>query len=209
MVRSSASVSTVTGLTLDPFQNRFEIPIAQVDGARFTVETFARYFIHDPVLYVKTAFEDLPRDLFIEEAVNGKTMHRLAGVDAWAAFSATVEHRTAEMMTVSLQPEKELIEEVTLFPVNRGFNSLIEATVHATRYRVTRNPELKSRLEALKGSVPLLGLVDDLPTLEIATTVIRSQSHTVHQRKGTLDFHQTVDLFPLLEGVIHGHGLSR
>ena len=41
-------------------------------------------FIHDPVLYVKTAFEDLPKEQFIEEPVNGKTMHRLAGADAWA-----------------------------------------------------------------------------------------------------------------------------
>ena len=27
--------------------------------------------IHDPVMYVKTAFDDLPRDAFVEEPVSG------------------------------------------------------------------------------------------------------------------------------------------
>lgn len=99
--------------------------------------------IHDPVLYVRTAFEDIPQDRFIAEPVNGRTMYRLPGADAWVAFSATVEHRTAETLTVSLTPEKEIIEEAVIHPVNRGFGNLIDATVHATRYRVTRDAELK------------------------------------------------------------------
>ena len=122
-------------------------------------------FIHDPVIYVKTAFEDLPREQFIEEPVNGKTMHRLAGADAWAAFSATVEHRTAETITVSLVPEKEIIEEVAICPVNRGFNSLIDATVHATRYRITRDAELKKHIEYHAGIVRKCGGKKELEAL--------------------------------------------
>lgn len=102
--------------------------------------------VHDPVIYVKTAFEDLPPDRFIGEPVNGRTVRRLAGADAWVAFAATVEHRAAETLTISLIPEKEIIENVAVHPVNRGFNSLIDATVHATRYRVTRDPELKKQI---------------------------------------------------------------
>jgi hypothetical protein len=122
-------------------------------------------FMHDPVLYVKTAFEDLPREQFIEEPVNGKTMHRLAGADGWAAFSATVEHRSAEAMTVSLKLEKELIEEVTLYPVNRGFNSLIDATVHATRYKITRDGELKKLIDYHAGIVRKCGGKKELEAL--------------------------------------------
>ncbi|OPX65393.1 MULTISPECIES: DUF447 domain-containing protein [unclassified Methanoregula] len=113
--------------------------------------------VHDPVLYVKTAFEDLHKDQFIEEPVNGKIMHRLAGADAWAAFTATVEHRTAEAITVSLTPEKELIENVAVHPINRGFNSLIDATVHATRYRITRDIDLKKHIEYHAGLVRKCG----------------------------------------------------
>ena len=122
-------------------------------------------FVHDPVIYVKTAFEDLPKEQFIEEPVNGKTMHRLAGADGWAAFSATVEHRTAETMTVSLQLEKELIEEVAIYPVNRGFNSLIDATVHATRYKITRDAELKKHIEYHAGIVRKCGGKKELEAL--------------------------------------------
>jgi hypothetical protein len=124
-------------------------------------------FIHDPVLYVKTAFEDLPTAMFIEEPVNGRTMHRLAGADGWAAFSATVEHRSAGTITVSLKPEKELIEEVAVYPVNRGFNSLIDATVHATRYRITRDAELKKLIEYHAGIVRKCGGKKELEALEM------------------------------------------
>jgi hypothetical protein len=123
--------------------------------------------VHDPVLYVKTAFEDLPEAMFIEEPVNGKTVHRLAGADGWAAFSATVGHRTAEAMTVSLTLEKELIEEVSLYPVNRGFNSLIDATVHATRYRVTRDAEQKKLIDYHAGIVRKCGGKKELEALEM------------------------------------------
>jgi hypothetical protein len=122
-------------------------------------------FVHDPVIYVKTAFGDLPREMFIDEPVNGKTMQRLAGADAWTAFTATVEHRTAETMTVSLALEKELIEEVAIYPVNRGFNSLIDATVHATRYKVTRDPELKKHIDYHAGIVRRCGGKKELEAL--------------------------------------------
>ena len=129
-------------------------------------------FVHDPVLYVKTAFEDLPKEQFIEEPVNGKTMHRLTGADGWAAFTTTVEHRTAETMTVSLKLEKELIEEVTIHPVNRGFNSLIDATVHATRYKITRDEELKKHIDYHAGLVRKCGGKKELEALEMLTGYI-------------------------------------
>jgi len=103
--------------------------------------------------------------MFIEEPVNGKTMHRLAGADAWAAFSATVKHRTADTMTVLLKPEKELIEDIALYPVNRGFNNLIDATVYATRYKVTRDAELKKLIDYHAGIVRKCGGKKELEAL--------------------------------------------
>ena len=63
-------------------------------------------FVQDPVLYVRTAFEDLPQNSFIEEAVSTKTITRLAGADAWAAFTATIVRRTNESMMVRLNAGK-------------------------------------------------------------------------------------------------------
>jgi hypothetical protein len=124
-------------------------------------------FVHDPVLYVKTAFEDIPREMFVEEPVNGRTMHRLAGADGWAAFSAKVEHENATAMTVSLKPETERIEEIALFPINRGFNSLIDATVHATRYKLTRDPALEKLIDYHAGIVRKCGGKRELAALEM------------------------------------------
>jgi hypothetical protein len=130
-------------------------------------------FVHDPVIYVKTAFGDLPREMFIDEPVNGKTMQRLAGADAWAAFTATVERRTEQAMTVQLKPEKEIIEEVAIYPVNRGFNSLIDATVHATRYTITHDPEIRKLIDYHAAIVRRCGGKKELDALEMLTGYIR------------------------------------
>jgi hypothetical protein len=124
-------------------------------------------FLHDPVLYVRTAFEDLPRDSFIEELVSGKKIMRLGGADAWAAFTATIVRRTNESMMVRLTLEKEIIEEVAVHPVNRGFNSIIDATVHATRFRQNQDPELKKIIAYHSGIVRKCGGKRELEALEL------------------------------------------
>ncbi len=96
-------------------------------------------FVYDPLMYVKTAFEDIPQDDFVEEMINGIKMHHLKDADAWAAFTASVDNKTSEALTITLTLQKEIIERVSLHPVNRGFNSIIDTTVHATRYRMNRD----------------------------------------------------------------------
>jgi hypothetical protein len=124
-------------------------------------------FIYDPILYVKTAFEDLPREFFVEETINGKKMQRLSDTDAWAAFTATIERKTNDVMMVRLVPEKEIIEDVGLHPVNRGFNSIIDATVHATRYVKNRDPELKKLIDYHSGIVRKCGGKKELEAIEM------------------------------------------
>jgi hypothetical protein len=104
-------------------------------------------FIFDPVIYVQTAFEDLPADAFVEEVVEGITMHRLKNVEAWAAYRAEIASESSESMVVTLTPLKQSLGEVGLRPVNRGFNAIIEATVHATRYVRTRDPWLRQLID--------------------------------------------------------------
>ncbi|MFA5236324.1 MAG: DUF447 domain-containing protein [Methanoregula sp.] len=123
--------------------------------------------IHDPVLYVRTAFEDLPHDAFVEEPVAGRTMYRLAGADAWVAFTATIERKTDGAIKVLLELEKEIVEEVAVYPVNRGFNSLIDATVHATRYRANRDPALKKLIDYHAGIVQKCGGKKEMAALEL------------------------------------------
>jgi hypothetical protein len=124
-------------------------------------------FVQDPVLYVRTAFEDLSKTSFTEEVVSTKTITRLACADAWAAFTATIVRRTNESMIIRLKPEKEIIEEVAIHPVNRGFNNLIDATVHVTRFKENKDPELKRLIEYHMGIVRKCGGKRELEALEL------------------------------------------
>ncbi len=123
--------------------------------------------IHDPVIYVKTAFEDLPKEAFVEEPVRQKTMYRLAGAEAWVAFTATVQKQTDALLNVQLKPEKAIVEDVIVHPVNRGFGNLIDATVHATRYKENRDPELKKLINYHAGIVRKCGGKKEIAALEM------------------------------------------
>jgi hypothetical protein len=124
-------------------------------------------FVQDPLLYVRTAFEDLPKDAFAEETVSGRKMHRLRDADAWAAFTATIDKKTPEALMVTLSLEKELIESVSVHPVNRGFNSIIEMSVHGTRYLMNRDPGLKEQIDYHAGIVRKCGGKRELEAMEL------------------------------------------
>jgi uncharacterized protein len=124
-------------------------------------------FIHDPIMYVKTAFEDLPKEMFIDEPMGDMTVQRMAGADAWAAFTATIDRTTAGAVIVTLTLRKEIIEEVVIHPVNRGFCSIVDATVHATRYRRTQDPKLKDLIDYHAGIVRKCGGKRELAALDL------------------------------------------
>jgi len=129
-------------------------------------------FVYDPVLYVTTAFGDIPQDAFSEEMINGRKMHRLKGADAWAAFTATVDKKTSGALMVTLTLQKEIIEEVSVHPVNRGFNSIIDMTVHATRYKLNRDPELKKQMDYHAGIIRKCGGKKEHAALELLLNYI-------------------------------------
>ncbi|MDD4137827.1 MAG: DUF447 family protein [Methanoregula sp.] len=133
-------------------------------------------FIHDPLVYVKTAFEDLPREMFVNEPVAGMTMQRLAGAEGWAAFTATVERTTTEAVLVTLTLKKEIIEEAVIHPVNRGFGSIIDATVHATRYRRTHDPKLKELIDYHAGIIRKCGGKRELAALDFLLDFIEKKA---------------------------------
>ena len=74
-------------------------------------------------------------------------MYRLPDAEAWIAYNAAVERKTDEALIVRLRPLKEMVADLRLHPVNRGFNSIIDATVHATRYVMTGDPWLRKLID--------------------------------------------------------------
>ncbi|MDI3503045.1 MAG: uncharacterized protein PWR13_406 [Archaeoglobi archaeon] len=85
-------------------------------------------FVFDPLLYVRSAFTRIPREEFEER--DGVVFLRDA--DAWIWGRAEVSDE-GEPRRVEFIPEKSEILRRVVRPVNRGFNSIIEATIHATR----------------------------------------------------------------------------
>lgn len=124
-------------------------------------------FVQDPIIYVKTAFEDLTSESFVDETVGDLTMQRLTGADAWAAFTTTIERTTSESMIVSLSLRKEIIEDLIFHPVNRGFCNIIDATVHATRYVENRDQALKQLIDYHAGIIRKCGGKRELAALDL------------------------------------------
>jgi Uncharacterized conserved protein len=104
---------------------------------------FVANLIHDPVIYVESAFGDLPDDAFATVEIEGTAMHRLAAAEAWVAFRAEVIGESSEAYSILLTPLKEEVLVRSIHPVNRGFNAIIEAAVHATRYIMNHDPKLE------------------------------------------------------------------
>ena len=123
-------------------------------------------FIYDPVVYVKTAFEDLSTEYFVEEQVGEIAVRRLSGTEAWAAYQAGIDQETDEALIVTLSLLEEKICSLALHPVNRGFNSIIDATVHATRFQQSRDPRLHDLIRHHASLVRRCGGARELEALE-------------------------------------------
>lgn len=124
-------------------------------------------FIFDPVVYVRTAFDDLPESDFVEIEVDGMTMHRLEGAEAWTAFRTEIQKNTSEALIIDLVPLHEEIISLTLHSLNRGFNSIVEATVHATRYLREPDPALRRLIVHHTGLVRKCGGQREQEALEL------------------------------------------
>ncbi|WP_292364262.1 MULTISPECIES: DUF447 domain-containing protein [unclassified Methanoculleus] len=124
-------------------------------------------FVFDPVIYVRTAFDDLPEDAFVFEEINGMVVCRLRDAEAWAAFAADVERSSDEALVVRLVPVHEGVLDLRLHPVNRGFASIVDATVHATRYIRSRDPWLKQLIEHHTGLARKCGGSREWEALEL------------------------------------------
>ncbi|MCQ1538963.1 DUF447 family protein [Methanocalculus taiwanensis] len=77
------------------------------------------------------------------ELANGTPIHRLAAAEAWVAFRAEVIGESSEAYSILLTPLREEVLVRSIRPVNRGFNAIIEAAVHGTRYIMNHDPELE------------------------------------------------------------------
>ena len=99
-------------------------------------------FVSRASLYARYAFSDVePSELAAEG-----DMQRLREADAWVGFRAEVTHETEQTYMVDLTPVSESILTPNIRRVNRGFDAVIDATVHATRYVFNHSEDLKQKI---------------------------------------------------------------
>lgn len=96
----------------------------------------------DPVLFVKSALSDLGVENF--EAINGFPV--LKNSLGWVIFDCTC-NKGENVSMVEMIPVKGKILRKVIKPVNRGFNAVIEASIHATRYVNTKGQEYLRQIE--------------------------------------------------------------
>lgn len=121
--------------------------------------------VHDPVLFVRTAFDDLPADAFVR--IPGLDWDRLAAAEGYAACRVDVQRETPDALRIGLAVVREEVIEPRCIPVNRGRCAVIEAAVHATRYGRTRNPRLGRLIEHHAAIVRRCGGPAELEALEL------------------------------------------
>jgi hypothetical protein len=128
---------------------------------------------YDPMVYVESAFEDLAEDAFTEitagsvDDVGGVPMQRLHNCEAWEAFTTTIVSDNPETLVVELTPVASGILALQPHPHNRAFAGIIEATVHATRYVMTRDPALWVMIEQSADIVRKCGGAEHVAALDV------------------------------------------
>jgi hypothetical protein len=102
----------------------------------------AANIVDDPVLFVQSSLSDIELERF--KLVDGfpvldKTM-------GWILFECRCK-KGENISVVELTPAKGKIYARKIKPVNRGFNAVIEASIHATRYVILKEQKYLDRIE--------------------------------------------------------------
>ena len=89
----------------------------------------AANIVDDPALLVKSALSDVEAERF--KSIDGFPVLKQAL--GWVIFDCTCR-KGENISVVELTPIRGKINRKVIKPVNRGFNAVIEAAIHATRY---------------------------------------------------------------------------
>lgn len=121
----------------------------------FKEKYLAANVVYDSLLFVRSTFFDLEPSEFNYVPVHGLNFPVLKKAAAWVVFECVNIKDTDQALVADLIPVEAGFNEANWksLPVpNRGFNAVLEATVHATRYQLTGEEkylELIRRYESL------------------------------------------------------------
>ncbi len=141
-------INEVIGITLGDWINTAPLGVIVGDDVRVRLySNHTRKFlestgvlfvnvIHDPVVFVVSAFDDLGEEWF--ESLDPPV---LRGSLSWVKFRAHLEGRWALLEFLDGEVLRSEIRAV-----NRGFSAVVEAAVHATRYILSGSETLAEKI---------------------------------------------------------------
>ncbi len=106
----------------------------------FKEKHLAANIVYDPLLFVRSTFFDLEPSEFYSVPVCGFRFPILEKASAWVVFECINIKNTDQALVADLIPIEAGFNEANrkdLPAPNRGFNAVLEATVHATRYQLS------------------------------------------------------------------------
>ncbi len=142
-------INEVIGITVADWINTAPLGIIVRDDVRvrlfdnhtrrFVKKTGVLYVnvISDPIIFVISAFEDLSEDFF--ESLEPPIIRDAL---SWIKFKARLDRNFAYLSFVDGEVLRKDVRAV-----NRGFNAVIEATIHGTRYIISGSKELRDKIE--------------------------------------------------------------
>ena len=152
-------INVVIGITIADWVNTAPIGVIIDDDIKVRLfENHTREFvkktgilyvnvIQDPVVFVIAAFEDLTEDFF--ESLDPPVIRNAL---SWIKFKADLKGNYAYLSFIE---GKVLRRDCRA--VNRGFNAVIEATVHATRYVLNKRKDLLDKIKYYGGLIDRCG----------------------------------------------------
>ncbi len=91
---------------------------------------------NDPVAFVRYTFSDVQPEDIENIASPGREFPVLKEALSWVAFECVNTKVTPEALVAELRPLRGHVRSLNPKAPNRGLNAVIEATIHATRYKM-------------------------------------------------------------------------
>ena len=113
--------------------------------------------VNDPVLIVRSTFSNLNQPDFNFVHVAGREVPVLKDALSWVLFECCDMKVTEQTLVAELNPLHARINQSTVKATNRGFNAVLEAAVHATRYKLSGDEKYLKLISAYSAIVSKCG----------------------------------------------------
>lgn len=123
--------------------------------------------INDPVIFVQSTFSNLEESDFEFAHVAGNEYLVLKEALSWVAFNCKNIKVSKESLIAELQPLHAHINRSPIQAPNRGFNAVLEATIHATRYQISNDEKYLKLIHTYSDIVSKCGKKQDKIAIEL------------------------------------------